>query len=192
MSAIGLGWRAHSGSAVVVAARGPAESPVILQREEVTLIADATRQEPYHAAVGLSIPEAERLIRSVEEAAASAAEAAIGGFVASLGPVACVGVVGGDRPVRSDLARILTKHALLHASERDLYEQAIVEGATRAGLVVATTPAKGKATVDHASESLGVELSPVLAALGKSLGPPWGKEHKEAAAAALVALRALA
>ena len=31
-------------------------------------------------------------------------------------------------------------------------------------------------------------LDGVLAALGKSAGPPWGKYHKEAAAAALAAL----
>ena len=34
-------------------------------------------------------------------------------------------------------------------------------------------------------------LEPALAALGPSIGPPWQKHHKEAAAAALVALAAL-
>jgi hypothetical protein len=42
-----------------------------------------------------------------------------------------------------------------------------------------------------ASRLLGVDLEPSLATLGKSIGPPWQKDHKEATAAALVALDAL-
>jgi hypothetical protein len=93
-------------------------------------------------------------------------------------------------PPTTDLARILTSHALLHAAERDLYEQAVIEGANRAGLPVTTVPATGK-LLDHASQVLGVELGPSLAALGKAVGAPWQKNHKEATAAALVALDAV-
>jgi hypothetical protein len=124
----------------------------------------------------------------VEEAAASCAAAAIGGLVTSLGSVAAVGVVGGNRSV-PDLSRILTKHALLHAAERDLFERAIIEGATRAGLPVTTLAATGK-LFDEASQMLDVALAPTLTALGKSIGSPWQKDHKEATAAALVALHA--
>jgi hypothetical protein len=49
----------------------------------------------------------------------------------------------------------------------------------------------GKGTLDHASRVLGVALEPSLAALGKAMGPPWQKDHKEATAAALVALAAV-
>jgi hypothetical protein len=188
---IGLGWRIHSSSAVLVAVSGPVSSPVVVRREQVALIADPAVQEPYHAAVGRPLDEAEALISSVAAAAASAAESTIRGLVTVLGSVSCVGVVGGDRPVRADLGRILSKHALLHASERDLYERAIIEGATRAGLPVTTIPAKGKDTVDHASEMLGLDLSPALAMAGKTAGSPWQKDHREATAAALVALSAL-
>ena len=155
-------------------------------------MADPALREPYHAAVGLPLAESRALINAVEEAAASAAATAIRGLAASLGPIACVGVVGGDRPVSTDLERILTKHALLHASERDLYERAIIEGATRVGLPVTTLPAKGKGTVDHASGLLGADLTPSLAAAGKAAGSPWQKDHREATAAALLALAALA
>lgn len=181
----------HSSSAVLVAVKGPTSSPVIARREEVSLVANEALREPYHAAVGLPLDEAMALIKSVEEAAAAAAASIIGDWVASLGAVGCVGVVGGDRPARTDLERILTKHALLHSSERDLFEQAIIEGSARAGLPVSTIPAKGKGTVDHASTMLGLDLTPVLAVAGKALGPPWQKDHREATAAALVALEAL-
>jgi hypothetical protein len=190
-TATALGWRIHSSAAVVVAVSGPTASPVAVYREQVTLTADPSLQEPYHAAVGLPIGEARVLISSVGETAATVAASIIRGLVSSLGPVASVGVVGGDRPVRSDLTRILTKHALLHASERDLYEHAVIEGATRSGLPVTTIPAKGKETVSHASEMIGFALAPVLESLGQAFGSPWPKDHREAAAAALVALQRL-
>ena len=78
---------------------------------------------------------------------------------------------------------------MLHASDRDLYEQAIILGATTAGLPVTTIPATGKLFAD-ASDVLGVRLEPTLASLGRSVGPSWRKDHKEATAAALVALQA--
>jgi hypothetical protein len=148
-------------------------------------------REPYHAASTLPLDEAPALIESAEEAAATSAEATIRGLVSSLGDVAAVGVVGGNRRLPTELARILEKHALLHAAERDLYEQAIVRGASRAGLPVTTIPATGT-LFDDASHLLGVALEPSLAELGRSVGPPWQKDQKEATAAALVALHAVA
>ena len=190
MTAIGLGWRIHSWWALVVAVSGSAAAPAVVLRERVTLLDDEALQEPYHAAVGLPLDEAAALIRSVEEDAASAAASIVSGFASSLGSVVAVGVVGGNRQPPAELARRLASHALLHASERDLYERAVIEGATRAGLPVTTLAATGK-LFDHASEVLGSNVKPSLASLGKSLGPPWQKEHREATAAALVALDAV-
>src|SRR5215471_17850834 len=101
--AIGLGWRVHSWRALVVAVRGPATAPEIVLREEVTLVDDESTREPYHAAWAVPIDEAPALIGSVEKAAAAAAAETIKGFVSSLGPVAAVGVVGGNRKVLSEL-----------------------------------------------------------------------------------------
>jgi hypothetical protein len=174
-----------------VAVSGSPASPVAIHRDEVTLIDDAAMREPYHAAVALPLDEVPSFIKSVEETAAAAVVAAVRGFVSSLGPVAAVGVVGGNRKLPSDLRQILAKHARWHEAERDLYERAVIDGATRAGLPVTTLAATAK-LFDEASGVLGVALAPSLAALGKSIGPPWSKDHKEAAAAALVALNALA
>ena len=184
---VGLGWRVHSSWAVVVGVAGPPSSPVVVHRERITLLDDESAQEPYHAAVGRPLDEAAAWIRTVEEAAASAAAAAIGALAKSVGPVGAVGVVGGNRQL-PELARILVSHARLHAAERNLYEEALVEGATRAGLPVTTVPATGK-LLAHASEQLGVaELGSVVAGLGAAIGPPWQKDHREAAVAALDAL----
>ena len=187
---IGLGWRVHSSSAVVVAVTGSASSPTIVHREQVTLVNDPSCEEPYHAAAALSLDDAPVLIASVAEAATAAAEVLLRELVAALGSVAAVGLVGGDRRL-PELSRILTKHALLHAAERDLYERAVIHGAARVGLPVTTIPATGR-LFDDASVTLGVPVDAALSNLGRSVGPPWKKEHREAAAAALVALHALA
>jgi hypothetical protein len=202
VTGIGLGWRVDHWSAVVVAASGPAASPVIVHRARVTLLDDESFQEPYHAAASLVggrvgadaepfLAEARAVIASVEKAAVTAAAAATRTFVSELGPVAAVGVVGGNRKVSTELLRNLATHARLHESERNLYEQAVIQAASRVKLPVTTIPATG-ALFDHASEVLGVALAPSLTALGKSIGQPWQKNHKEATAAALVALDAVA
>jgi hypothetical protein len=188
-NAIGLGWRVHSWRALVVAVRGPAESPQIVHRQEITLIDDEALRQPYHAACAVPMPEAAALIGSVEKAAAAAAAKAIEDLVSSLGPVAAVGVVGGNRKVPTELSGRLASHALLHASERDLFERAIIGGATAAKLPVTAIPATGKLFAE-ASDLLGVSLEPMLASLGRSVGRPWQKDHREATAAALVALKA--
>ena len=174
----------------MVAVSGPAAAPVIVHRDQVTLLDDESLREPYHAATAVPRDDAPALIASVELAATASAEAAIRGFVSSLGATA-VGVVGGDRRLPAELSKRLSTHALLHACERDLFERAIIVGAAQAGMPVTTIPATGK-LFDQASDVLGVAVAPTLSALGKSVGSPWKKDHKEAAAAALLALDALA
>lgn len=187
MTAVALGWRIHSWWATVVAVSGVPTEPAVLRREKVTLVEDASVQEAYHAAATRPPDEAPAFIRSIQQTAASVAAATIAEWASSLGSVTAVGVVGGDRRL-PDLPRILSKHALLHAAERDLYERAVIEGANRTGLLVATIPATGK-LFEQVSEVVGVEVEPLLNGLGKSIGKPWQKDHKEATAAALVALR---
>jgi len=177
----------HSSWAIVVAVSGPAASPVIVHRDRVALLEDDAMVEPYHAAAAAGLAEAPALIDSVAEAAATSAADIVRGFAESLGPVAAVGVVGGDRRLPDDLAKRVASHAMLHACERQLFEEAVIEGAARAGLPVATIPATGRLLAD-ASDTLGVALEPTLTALGKTVGKPWQKDHKEATAVALLAL----
>ena len=186
---IGLGWRVHSWTALVVAVSGSAAAPVVVHREQLELVDEESMREPYHAATMVPLVDAPSLIRSAADAATAAAEQAVRGLVSSLGAVAAVGVAGGNRRL-PDLSDILAKHARWHEAERDLFERAIIEGSTRASLPVTTIPATGK-LFSAASDVLGVAIEPVLTAVGKSIGPPWQKHHKEATAAALVALHAL-
>ena len=104
-----------------------------------------------------------------------------------MGPVTAVGVVGADRVPAKDLTAVFRKHGAQHAHDRDLYEKAVVAAAKRLGVAVTILPATGK-LFTTASQSLGVDVEASLTALGKTIGPPWQKPHREAATVALVAL----
>src|SRR5260370_42663941 len=69
MTSAALGFRAHSGWAVVVAVAGSPLSPVVLHRQRVELVDSGLPKQPYHAAEPLELKKAEALAnRSVDGA----------------------------------------------------------------------------------------------------------------------------
>src|SRR5262249_16446128 len=133
MSGIGLGWRCHSGWAVLVAATGTAGAPRGLARERVQLVDEPLPRLADHAIeqYELSVRDGKAPIAKVRRAATTAAARAMKAAAKEHGAVA-VGVVGKVRNVPDDLERILAAHALLHAAEGALYEEAVLEAAARA------------------------------------------------------------
>jgi hypothetical protein len=85
-------------------------------------------------------------------------------------------VVANDRALPQQLKLILASHLLLHSAEGDLYERALIEGAIEAGLA-AQRVAPGS-----------VPIYPSLETAGRAIGPPWQKDHKLAASAAMLLL----
>jgi len=86
---------------------------------------------------------------------------------------------------------ILAVHVRMHQAEGVLFREVLVAGARACGLVPVTL--REKTALDEAARMLGLkraELEARLNAFGKTIGAPWGKDQKEAAAAALVALSA--
>ena len=171
---VAVGIRDHTGWAVAVAL-GP--GPAVVDRRRLQLLDDSLPRQPYHAAQDLPLDEAADLVARVEAAALEAATDALRALCAGLGrPVAAVAVGPAPR-VPDSLERILASHTLLHAAEGALYREAIAEAAAGLGLPVVRFDLKtvlGEVDVD-------------LAALGRGLGPPWQKDHREAAAGALLA-----
>jgi hypothetical protein len=172
-----LGWRAHSGWAVLVVVRAPASSPVVLARRRIELVDGPLPRQPYHAIVerGLAPRAGRALIARVEKMALSTATAATASVVDEYA-VETVGVVGRERIVPDDLERILASHALLHAAEGDLFDRALLDAAAQVGLPV------------HLVAPERIVVGRAIDLAGKVLGPPWQKDHKQAAAAALQAI----
>ena len=85
---------------------------------------------------------------------------------------------------------ILAVHFRMHKAEGVLFRGALVRATQACGLRLVAIPEK--LLTKHAAEVLGAPASGLVretTRLGKSAGPPWGKDQKDAALAALVALR---
>ena len=95
---------------------------------------------------------------------------------------ACAVLVGAGMPPWS-IDEILAVHFRMHKAEGVLFREALSAAAAALGLHASAIPEKQLAAIAEARGFL-----PALAALGKSAGPPWGKDQKDAALAALLAL----
>ena len=188
---VSLGLKARTGRATLVTLGGPHELQV-LERSQVRLLPEGDFA-PYHAAQGLA-PAAAR--ESVSRSIASAYRLATEGirkaaeFLTKAGHEVCgCGVLVGTGMPRWSTDEILAVHVRMHQAEGELFREALVAGARSCGLVV--TLLREKSALDDAATMLSLtraDFEALVAALGKTVGPPWGKDQKEAAAAAIVAL----
>ena len=100
----------------------------------------------------------------------------------------CAVLVGTGMPDWTT-EEILAVHVRMHKAEGELFRNVLVDGVRACGIELTTLP--DRSALDAAAGRLGVtraQLDAQVAALGKVVGPPWGKREKEAAAAALVVL----
>ncbi len=182
-----VGLRVRTGFAIAVALDDASALPRVVDRRRVELVDPALPRQVYHAAVGLPLPEAERLIAEVVGSAEHAATAAVEAIVGDLGSGlrVAVGVRRSDAPPRS-LAAILGSHTALHAAEGELYRDALLGAAEAGGLDVHAVPEDDAPAV--AAGVLGIDAeraNRLVAELGKPLGPPWTKDQKTAALLAM-------
>jgi hypothetical protein len=85
---------------------------------------------------------------------------------------------------------ILAVHFRMHKAEGVLFRDVLARAATTCGLRFVGVPEKQLA--QYAEQALGssmVVLQKSIATLGKEAGPPWGKDQKDAALAAMIGLQ---
>jgi hypothetical protein len=190
---VAIGLKARTGRAALVTVGGDVDQPQFIERSQIPLLPDGAFA-PYHAAEGLDPQEArESVTRSIAEAHRLAAsgirEAARRCAEAGHELCGCAVLVGTGMPDWST-DEILAVHVRMHKAEGELFRDVLVAGARACDLELTTLP--DKSALDAAAKMLGVtraHLAAGLARLGKSAEPPWGKDQKEAAAAALAALK---
>jgi hypothetical protein len=190
---VAFGLKARTGRAALVVLGGDVHDPQLIERRQMQLLPDGA-WAPYHAAEGLDPADARA---SVRRDIASAHDLATSGIRDAARRMAeaghdvcgCAVLVGTGMPNWST-GEILAVHVRMHKAEGELFRDVLVAGARACDLQLTTLPEKS--ALDDAAKMLGVtraRLDADLATLGKSAGPPWGKDQKEAAAAALAALR---
>lgn len=191
-----LGFKLHTGWAMLVAVAGqPSEVQVLLRgRIELLPPEESVPRFVYHEAAELPLPRATALVERARKASQKAAQFAIQDALRDLDSrganAAVCGVLSGSTPVPDDLSRILRSHPLIHAAEGALFQQAIVLACESCGLTVTATRerevwARAAAAWGLAEPGLRQEMN----ALRKSVGAPWSADHKAAAAIALLALK---
>ena len=191
---VALGFRPHSGWAVVVIVGLADGQPVLIDRQRVELL-ESTRgaaRQPYHAAKGLTASAGEVLVReaveSAERMAALALEQLLDGARADE-DITAAGVAGGSAFEPVSLDYVLASHSRMHAAEGALFRDVLLGACAEAGLRVVSLPERE--LLPQAGAVLGLTraaLDQQLSELGRSLGPPWQKDHKHATLVAWLAL----
>jgi hypothetical protein len=169
----------------------------VIDRRRMELIASedlSWARQPYHAAEGLSPESARELVTRGIEAARQGAVRELQAAVersreAGHDIAACALLVSQPLPNWS-VDQILAVHVRMHQAEGVLFPDAIARAAEGCGLRLVAIPEKQLG--QRAEKALAAALSDLVdkvAAMGKSVGPPWGKDQKSAALAAMVALK---
>jgi hypothetical protein len=187
-----IGFKPRIGRAVMVVVGGEPGAPVFIETHEVPLLPPGDFA-PYHVAAEL--PPAERQA-SVDRAVACAqamAEEALREAIARCKAagnelVGCGVLIGKGIPAWST-DEIIAVHVRMHMAEGEMFRDVLLQAARAPKLGPVTLP--DRSALEDAAKALAMspaQFSATLQALGKQAGPPWRKEQREAAAAALVAL----
>ena len=189
-----FGLKAHSGWAALVVLAKEGDEFAVVDRSRLELVDEEWAKQPYHRAEELEPKQARDVVKRGISAAHRIArrelksalkrERARGNDV-----VGCTVLVGNPMPEWS-VEQILAVHFRMHQAEGVLFRDALIAAAQAAELKLVTLPEK--TLLQEAEKSLRTpanDLLKTVSALGKSAGPPWGKDQKDAALAALVAFK---
>ena len=183
---VAFGFKAHSGWAALVVLGEERDELIVVERRRVELVEEPWAKQPYHAGEELERSEAHALVkRGIESAyriAWSEMKAAVKRQRDRKNDVAgCAVLVGSPMPDWST-DQIFAVHFRMHKAEGVLFQNALVRAAENCRLN--TLPVLEKELLAQ-----GDKLVKKIAGLGKSVGAPWGKDQKDAALVALMALR---
>ena len=190
---VAYGFKAHSGwAALVVLGRSEGEL-VVVERSRVQLVEEAWAKQPYHAAEGIEADDARNLVKRGIDAANRIAVRELRAVLArekkrGNEPVGCAVLVGNPMPDWS-VEQILAVHFRMHQAEGVLFRDALINAARKQSLKIMELPEKTLLSYsEKALRTSGADLTQTVSSIGKLAGPPWGKDQKDAALAAMVAL----
>jgi hypothetical protein len=191
---IAFGTKAHSGWAALVALGDGDGGVVVTDRRRIELAGADPGNQPYHAAQPLEPAAAQavvaRGIAAADRMAIQELRAAMRRARDQGHDVAASAVLVGTPMPDWSVNEILAVHFRMHKAEGVLFRDALVRATAACGLRLVAIPEK--VLTKRAQGALGMTsaaLAKQMVALGKSVGPPWGKDQKDASLAALVALR---
>jgi hypothetical protein len=186
-----LGVADHNGWAVCVTVAVDRGLPVVLDRRRVGVIESGVPSQPYHhETVGMPLPAAEKLVVRVRESVMRTTFARLSELRDELQPLSTIVAMTLRNPpltyVPVTVAEAHKSYPVMCRADGMMYHDALCTAARRLGIALELHD-RGEEIV-RAADRLGVsleELEHFLQTVGESLGPPWRKEHRLAAAAAM-------
>jgi hypothetical protein len=195
MKRAALGFRMHSGWGVLVAVTGDANSVEVIDRRRIVVIDPGKpgASQPYHYAATLVSQASETHIANCAATSERMAMAAIEQVVGKLNEqqyriVGSAVLLASGRPLPS-LAKILAAHPLIHTAEGEFFRNTIRSACER--LKISVDAIRERELEERAKAAFGNSASSAqrkIATAARSIGPPWTKDHKAAALAALIVL----
>lgn len=190
---VAFGLKAHSGWAALIALGNEDGELVVVDRRRLELVEEEWQKQPYHAAEELKSPEARRVVERGVRAAYKISRKEIRAALKRAERVGhrvvgCGVLMGNSMPDWS-VEQILAVHFRMHKAEGVLFREALAKGAEENALKVIKVPEKE--LYEFAARSLSESPSTLqsrVVALGKTIGAPWGRDQKDSAVAALIAL----
>jgi hypothetical protein len=164
-----VGFALHTGWAAAVALAGT--PPRILDRRRVELAEEKHDARFVYHAASEAPATAERMIAQALDSARGRALAALHEMRQTLPEFSLLVALRPPKKVLPPLPMILKSHPLIHLAEGELFRRAIAEAAEKLRFPILT-------------------LAPGLPPDVDPIGPPWGKDQKDAAALAWAALKA--
>ena len=177
-----IGVSDHGGWAVLVTVAGDG---TLLDRRRVELVDEDLPKIPHQLPLDEAVALVERVRVSAERHAKLSLDA-----VAMTVPGRIVGVALRQCPeLPPTIAERIKDYRAQNVADWVMYRKALAAAAEARGWVLHWYDAKK--VCDAATEALRIEdLDAHFLQLRRSIGPPWGKDHKVAMAAAIIAARA--
>src|SRR6266852_910298 len=195
MKCAAIGVRMHSGWGALVAVSNNADTVEVIERQRIVVTIPGTRvgNQPYHFAKSLELAEAEKFLGDSFVASKRLALATVRDVVGELRGrqylvVGSAVLLASGRPL-PPLSKILASHALIHAAEGEFFREAFSKACD--GLDLSITGFRERNLDECVRTAFGkaaTRMCQQISTLGRSLGPPWTKDQKTAALAALVLL----
>lgn len=195
MKRAALGVRMHSGWGVLVALSAGANLLEVLDRRRIVITDPGMpgANQPYHYASTLGLPNSETYLANCAAVSERLALAAIEEVVRELDGrhyrvVGSAVLLASGRPL-PPLSKILASHPLIHTAEGEFFRNAVRKACEH--LKIPGTSVRERELDERAKIAFGNGASRMqrrIANLGRSIGPPWTKDHKTAALAASMVL----
>jgi hypothetical protein len=182
-----IGVSDHGGWAVLVTADG---NGALLDRRRVELVDEGLPKIPHHSeGQALPLDQAIELVGRVRASAERHAKLVLDAVAMALSG-RILGIAVRQCPeLPPTVAERITNYRARNVADWVMYRQELAAAAEARGWPVHWYDAR---QVQHmASKALGVDnLDAHFVALRRSIGPPWGQDHKIAMAAAIAAMNA--